>query len=363
MGARVFLFLLSVISLCNATCTEARAENVEVESKSSDRVQLRNGDVIRGIIIAQEFGKHLQVLLGNTNEKRILWKEIQEVRSEWRASHSSDVVEAKNGDVFRGAVVLQEFGKRVTVRMGDGSEERVPWKNIKEIRMNLESRPSSKTDLNRSEQVAPDEAAKSSAVSLPAPTRPEGAPRSFGDRDFDSGRGTSGFQIRAGLSASDLSTDASSSSYATELDLGLRVGGAWSTNSKENGYSFEVGLEYMVRSVEFRAVKSGYRERLKVGSLVLPILNSVRFDQFSFGAGPYLALALSRRAENDEEDIEADFLIESLDYGLRAYLKYQVMQGASPFVGVGYDLGLANISKGSNEASNRSLLFDVGYSF
>lgn len=354
MSVRMIIVFASLLSVFDFPSIAARAESPNFEFPANDRILLRNGDVVRGTVIAEEFGKYLQVLLINGNEKRLRWNEVQELRAEGRSRDSADVVETKTGDFYRGFIVAQEFGKHLLIQMRDSSEERIPWKNVKSVK--LDPKPTSRVSETPVQQAA--SVQQSTPVAIAPVYERETDPEPLSAP-------LSGFQLRAGLAWSDITTEISSSSLKTGMTSGLRVGAIWSSNPKDYGYSLDFGLEYMVRSVELTLIggTSSYSERLKVGSLVVPVISSFRVGQFSFGGGAYFGVALSRRVANDEEEAGAETMIEPIDYGLRAYAKFLFLEGASPFVGLGYDFGIANISKGTKAISNRGLLLDFGYSF
>lgn len=46
------------------------------------------------------------------------------------SAFSGDVIRLKNGDVYRGDILTQEFGKSVQIKFKDGNEKNIPWTDI-----------------------------------------------------------------------------------------------------------------------------------------------------------------------------------------------------------------------------------------
>lgn len=49
-------------------------------------------------------------------------------------SKAADVVEMKNGDIYRGEIIQQEFGSYIQVRFSDGNEKRLTWEAVKGVK-------------------------------------------------------------------------------------------------------------------------------------------------------------------------------------------------------------------------------------
>lgn len=97
---------------------------------AADVIKMKNGDVFRGDVIEQKFGKHIQLKLADGNEKRVKWNEIESTE----IGQTSGTVTLKNGDVVRGEIIEQKFGKYLQIKTNDGNEKRLAWSKISGIK-------------------------------------------------------------------------------------------------------------------------------------------------------------------------------------------------------------------------------------
>lgn len=68
---------------------------------------------------------------------------------------AEDLVEMKNGDVYRGTIIQQKMNSFVQIRFRDGNEKRIRWAGIKELKRNLDTEAGSSNSDGSASHVSP----------------------------------------------------------------------------------------------------------------------------------------------------------------------------------------------------------------
>jgi hypothetical protein len=260
------------------------------------------------------------------------------------ADDLTDVIQMKNGDVYRGQIIDQQFNQFIQIRFTDGNEKRIQWSEVKNVKReksyNSVSIGTAKNSFDNGLDSPYSEPAKKTYTEGPA-AEPSHSPR---------------FRIAPGISLSTLATTSTSS--VASMGLGFKFGVA-SETMISNSTSLYGGLEFMSRITEVSSNSSSSQGDITLNYLVIPLLMRAHFDRFAIGAGPYLGINLS--AKGTVGGTSSDLEVDDTDLGLRAYGTYDFEIETSGFIGLGYDFGLTNLNEsGSISTENRTLFFDIG---
>lgn len=174
------------------------------------------------------------------------------------------------------------------------------------------------------------------------------------------------FGVRAGLNVNSLSVSGGSD---LKSRIGYHVGAVMDWNVAKNLY-VQPGLYFTTRGAKASDMK------INMNYLQIPISVAYRFPvtekvKIDVNAGPYVALGLGGKAKFSDDNLggSADMkmfgsegLCKRFDAGLRfgAGVHFQRF-----YLGLNYDLGLANIAResGSDKIKNGAFQISLGYNF
>ena len=269
-----------------------------------------------------------------------------------------DVVLMKNGDVFRGRIIEQDFGKYIQIKFNDGNEKRLVWSKVKNVKKENSSADKSTEDTadDDAELKALDAASRSANTGTSEPSmRDSELPRAVNLSPRT--------RIFGGLTLSTATTTSTITDWSMGTGFHAGIGIEFPVTS---GVSLMAGVEYMSRSLEasIDLGSTSLNAKISIGYLIIPVLSRVNVGAFSIGIGPYVGLALSAKGEVGGNTTDILDEVSSLDFGARAYSTLDFGEPGNAFLGVGYDFGFSNINdSGSIEEENRALFFDLGFRF
>jgi hypothetical protein len=176
--------------------------------------------------------------------------------------------------------------------------------------------------------------------------------------------------VQAGLAIASLSSE-----KLNDSKLSFQIGG-FAQLQISPSLGLRCGMNYANKGAIF--IGNGYNDKWTIRYLEVPFLANYRLlsnNRFivSALAGPFVAIRLSgintRIDKTTSESIEEEplFGIQALDYGLilGAELQYAITGSLSLFLGLNYELGLANIINldsffSIQSGRTRSLTFNIG---
>jgi outer membrane immunogenic protein len=267
-----------------------------------------------------------------------------------------DLIQMKNGDVFRGKIIEQEFGKYIQIKFKDGNEKRVIWNQVKTV----------KKDASESPVKAPVEESPNPDL-RPSEQAEENRFKGFVEPDSNKVTEPSGLSPRTRVFGGFILTTLTTESPITDWSMGSGFHAGVAIESPLGSqFSFLSGIEYTSRvakaSIDLGTVSvSG---DITLGYILVPVLSRINFESFSIGLGPYVGFTVS--ANGEFEGTSSDIMdgVSGIDLGARAYATLDFGQPGNAFIGAGYDFGFTNINdSGSIDEQIRSLFFDLGFRF
>lgn len=272
-----------------------------------------------------------------------------------------DVVLMKNGDVFRGRIIEQEFGKYIQIKFNDGNEKRLTWSKVKNVKKeNSSGDELTQESASNNAELKVLDSAKENANTVPAEPNL---------KEVESPQAVSlspRTRIFGGLTLSTATT----TSPITDWSMGTGFHAGISVETPITpGVTLMSGVEYMSRAseVSLDLVDLGLTSlsgNISIGYIVIPVLSRVQLGAFSIGLGPYIGFAVAAKGEFEGNSTDILDEISGVDFGARAYSTFDFGEPGNAFFGFGYDFGFSNINdSGSVEEENRTLFFDLGFRF
>jgi hypothetical protein len=169
------------------------------------------------------------------------------------------------------------------------------------------------------------------------------------------------FGVKAGVNLSNLSGDVENNKAKIGFNAGVTL---------DYGFTSDVylltGLELTTKG--YKVKEGDYKLTANMMYLQLPVhvgykLTVAEGTKVVFHAGPYVAYGIGGKISDNEDDKWDSFGDESakkFDFGLGigAGLEFGKIG-----VGLGWDLGLANINRGEGKIKNQNAYLSVGYKF
>ena len=107
-------FIIMVLSIMSATL---------VKADNKDRIVLNNGNRFSGTILGQKPSSYLIFKKDNNETFLFEFNKIKRIERELRdkdiLSGLNDVIETRNGEIIKGQIIVQEFGKSIDIQTGD----------------------------------------------------------------------------------------------------------------------------------------------------------------------------------------------------------------------------------------------------
>ena len=107
-------FIIMVLSIMSATL---------VKADNKDRIVLNNGNRFSGTILGQKPSSYLIFKKDNNETFLFDFNKIKRIERELRdkdiLSGLNDVIETRNGEIIKGQIIVQEFGKSIDIQTGD----------------------------------------------------------------------------------------------------------------------------------------------------------------------------------------------------------------------------------------------------
>lgn len=262
-----------------------------------------------------------------------------------------DVIVMKNGDIFRGTILEQDFGKYIQIRFKDGNEKRVTWNQIRTV----------KKEAVTSEVKAFDAPEETLAIG-PVNAQPQ-ASSPLKDPSVISENGMKhvedSFRVAGGITLSTASTTSDVTNLST--GTGFRLGVSYERPVAGTVY-YLYGIEYIRRNIDFKIDGVDGSGDLGLGYIVIPVLSRWHWGSFAVGLGPYVGFNISASGSFEGESSDVSDDVAGVDFGARVYSTVDFSEEeSSVFFGMGYDFGFSNInSTGPVKEENRCLFFDFG---